>query len=114
MGFGLNLEYLGEMGRGVLLPTGIRRDAIGKISDFELDAKWRWNEEEKCSHAWSGLILVVCLIAASLREECLLLRCPPLLLTSPTNSQSGLILEILSFLTLELDICTRYQIEYMI
>ena len=30
------------------------------------------------------------------REECLLLRCPPLLLTSPTNSQSGLILEILS------------------
>ena len=61
-----------------------------KFSDFELDAKWRWNEEEKCSHAWSGLILVVCLIAASLREECLLLRCPPLLLTSPTNSQSGI------------------------
>ena len=69
MGFGLNLEYLGEMGRGVLLPTGIRRDAIGKISDFELDSKWRWNEEEKCSHAWSGLILVVCLIAASLTEK---------------------------------------------
>ena len=34
MGFGLNLEYLGEMGRGVLLPTGIRRDAIGKFSDL--------------------------------------------------------------------------------
>ena len=74
MGFGLNLEYLGEMGgRGgrsfCQLASGLRRDAIGKISDFELDSKWRWNEEEKCSHAWSGLILVVCLIAASLTEK---------------------------------------------
>ena len=80
-----------------------------KFSDFELDAKWRWNEEEKCSHAWSGLILVVCLIAASHTEK----RGVPAIEVSASSTnlshQQSIGIDLGNF-----KFCTRYQIEYMI
>ena len=64
------------------------------------------------------LILVLGLIASShTQPEWLLLRCPPLLLTSPTNSQSGIDLGNYNFSTaveVASNICTGYQIEYLL